>query len=66
MKKNMPAYVLAAAIVVAGLVIAGVPATALFTLLLLAGCPLMMFFMMRGMGGEGHGHRHDDTPHAHR
>jgi hypothetical protein len=59
MKKNMPAYALAAAIVVAGLVIAGVPARALFTVLLLTACPLMMFFMMRGMSGMGGGHGHD-------
>jgi hypothetical protein len=68
MRKNIPVYVLAAAIVIAGLVIAGVPGGALFTLLLLAGCPLMMFFMMRGMGGMGNDDRDHDghSPHTHR
>ena len=73
MKKNLPVYVLAGAIVIAGLAVAGVSATGLFTLLLLAACPLMMFFMMRGMsGGHGHGghdshgsHRDDEFPHIH-
>ena len=41
-------------------------------LLLLAICPLMMFFMMRSMGGmggsedhTGHGCEHDPTAHDH-
>jgi hypothetical protein len=26
-------------------------------------CPLMMMFMMRGMGGHGHGSTHEDSSH---
>lgn len=35
---------------------------ALFFLLLILACPLMMVWMMRGHGGHGHGSGHD---HAH-
>jgi hypothetical protein len=67
MKKNMPIYALAAAIVVVGLVLAGLPAAALLPILLAGGCALTMFFMMRGMDGTGGGDPHDsgnDTRHS--
>jgi len=58
-----PAY--AAALLVGGAIAiwAGLPP---FLLLILVACPLMMFFMMRGMhddqSGHSHDGRHDSTP----
>ena len=46
--RNYGLYAVAAAIVVVGAIWAGLP---LATLALILVCPLMMFFMMRGMGG---------------
>ena len=49
-----------ALVMVAGVGIAvwaGLPLTFLFLLI----CPVMMFFMMRGMGGTGSGHRGEDS-----
>ena len=57
-KQNYPLYALA---IVAGVGVAlwtGVS----WTFLLLLICPVMMFFMMRGMGGMGSGPRGDDAP----
>lgn len=48
-----------AAIVLVGLVIIGLPMTYLAFLLVIIACPLMMYFMMRGMGGM-HGNGQDD------
>ncbi|MHB9857064.1 hypothetical protein [Streptomyces sp. YIM S03343] len=48
-----PLYALAAAVLVVGPVALGVPISTVIGLGLLAGCPLMLFFMMRGMHGEG-------------
>ena len=48
-REQRPLYAIAAAVLVIGLVFAGVP---LIFLLLLA-CPLMMVFMMRGMDHGG-------------
>ncbi|AZQ40896.1 DUF2933 domain-containing protein [Streptomyces cyaneochromogenes] len=45
-------YALAAAIVVVGALIVGVSLESLVWLALVAACPLMMFFMMRGMHGQ--------------
>jgi hypothetical protein len=54
-----------------GLLVAGTPVRSLLPILLVLACPLMMMFMMRGMGGqEGHGgapspdrrdHHHDEA-----
>jgi hypothetical protein len=44
-------YAVALAILVVGLVWAGVPANTLLVAGLFLTCPLMMFFMMRGMHG---------------
>ena len=53
---KLPLYALAAAILIVGLVALGVPVGTVFILAILAACPLMMFFMMRGMhGGDMHG-----------
>jgi hypothetical protein len=48
--RNYGLFAVAAAIVVVGVIWAGFP---LATLGLILVCPLMMFFMMRGMGGMG-------------
>ena len=66
---RMPTYLLAAAAIAAVLVIAGVPLAGLLPFALVLVCPLMMIFMMRGMGGKqggsddhtGHGCEHDPT-----
>lgn len=43
----------------------GVPIVSYLPLLaILAICPLMMIFMMRGMDHSGGGNRRDDDPHA--
>jgi DUF2933 family protein len=57
MKSNtLPLYTIAAAILIIGLVALGVPFGTIALVALLVGCPLMMFFMMRGMhGGDSHG-----------
>jgi len=64
-------YAVALAIAVVGLVWAGVPAATLLIAALILVCPLMMFFMMRGMhGGDMSGHDshtpagRDHTDHA--
>jgi hypothetical protein len=46
-------YTVALAILVVGLVWAGVPAGTLLLAGLVLMCPLMMVFMMRGMHGDG-------------
>ena len=61
-KQNYPMYALA---ILAGLGITwwtGVP----WTFLLFLICPVMMFFMMRGMGGMGSGQRGEDDAAAER
>lgn len=65
-----PALVAGAVLVV--LVVAGLPVAYLGFVLLILACPLMMFFMMRGMGGMDHGaggshddvHEHDHASHG--
>ncbi|EKX68441.1 DUF2933 domain-containing protein [Streptomyces ipomoeae] len=72
-KRNYGMYALAAAIVVVGALIVGASLESLVWLALVAACPLMMFFMMRSMHGQGmHGghdqHRDDrdeDSLHKH-
>ena len=52
-------WALAVGVLLIGGLWAGLPAA---TLLILLVCPLMMFFMMRGMhGGEGHQHTEQHT-----
>ena len=52
-RDKMPTLVIAGAIVVGAMILAGVPlASLLFPLVVLA-CPLMMIFMMRGMNHDG-------------
>jgi hypothetical protein len=52
---------LAVGILVLGLAVLGVPVITYLPILLVLACPLMMIFMMRGMGHGGHG----DGPHGH-
>ncbi|MFF4550711.1 DUF2933 domain-containing protein [Streptomyces sp. NPDC001435] len=60
-RDKRPLYAIAAAILVVGLVALGVPIGTIIFLAILAGCPLMMFFMMRGMHGEDMHGGHDQT-----
>lgn len=55
--------VIAGAVLVA-LVIAGLPVGYLGFLVLIVACPLMMFFMMRGMDHGGGSESHDHDQHA--
>jgi hypothetical protein len=62
-------YAVVLAILVVGLVWAGVPASTLLIAALVLVCPVMMFFMMRGMHGNDSGsmsghntdHQHHDA-----
>jgi DUF2933 family protein len=56
--KSLNYVMVAGAAVVAGLLIAGTPVRSLLSFVLLLACPLMMLFMMRGMGGHGDGGGH--------
>ncbi|UXY32305.1 DUF2933 domain-containing protein [Streptomyces sp. HUAS TT20] len=58
-KRNYGMYALAAAIVVVGALIVGASVESLVWLALVAACPLMMFFMMRSMHGQGTDSGHD-------
>ncbi|MGW0751127.1 hypothetical protein [Streptomyces sp. NPDC002587] len=71
--RNYGLYAVAIAIALVGALALGVPVGTLVVIAIVAVCPLMMFFMMRGMhGGDGmHGHSHDDAlrardPHDHK
>lgn len=61
-KEQLPRYAIALAVLVGGLVLVGVPLSTLAFLPLVLACPLMMVFMMRGMGGgsEAHDSAHPD------
>ena len=71
MKHNrMPMYLFAAAAIAAVFIAAGAPFTRVLPFAVVLLCPLMMIFMMRGMGGmhgagsedhTGHGCEHDPT-----
>ncbi|WBP85113.1 DUF2933 domain-containing protein [Kitasatospora cathayae] len=54
-------YAIAIAIAFVGALALGVPVGTLALLGTVAVCPLMMFFMMRGMHGMGGDDRHRDT-----
>jgi hypothetical protein len=62
--RNFGLYAIAIAIALVGALALGVPLGTLAVLAIVAVCPLMMFFMMRGMhdGNDMHGHGHDDAP----
>ncbi|MFD5620397.1 DUF2933 domain-containing protein [Streptomyces yangpuensis] len=59
--RNSGLYTLAAAIAFVGALALGVPLGTLAWLVLVAVCPLMMFFMMRGMH-DADGHAGHDAP----
>jgi DUF2933 family protein len=65
MRQHLPYYAIAAAILIVGLVALGVPISNLLFLGVVLVCPLMMLFMMRGMGA-GHAdavdRKGDDVP----
>jgi hypothetical protein len=61
---RIPIYVVAAAVVAVALGVAGVPFTRMLPFALLLACPLMMVFMMKGMGGMGGGDKEDHTGHG--
>jgi Protein of unknown function (DUF2933) len=62
--KNYGWYAVAVAIVVVGALWAGLPVSTLAVFTLFLACPLMMFFMMRGMhGGAGHDQHSAGGPH---
>ncbi len=61
--RNYGLYAIAIAIALVGALALGVPLGTLSILAIVAVCPLMMFFMMRGMHGDDmHGHGRDDVP----
>ncbi|MCZ7537209.1 MAG: DUF2933 domain-containing protein [Acidimicrobiia bacterium] len=62
--QQMAKPALIAVAVLVALVIAGLPVGYLGFGLLILACPLMMFFMMRGMDHGGHGDAGDDEMHA--
>lgn len=61
MNDRVHTYFMVGLAVVAGvLILTGTWGGSAFTFILLAGCMAMMFFMMRGMGGMGHGGSSED------
>ncbi|MGW3124079.1 DUF2933 domain-containing protein [Streptomyces sp. NPDC001107] len=52
-QRNYGLYAVAVAIAVVGALALGVPVGTLALLAVVLACPLMMFFMMRGMHGDG-------------
>ena len=52
-REQLPLYALALAVLIVGLVMAGVPEGTLVVIPFVLACPLMMFFMMRGMDHGG-------------
>jgi hypothetical protein len=62
-REQLPLYAIALAVLIVGLAYSGVPLGSLLILPLVLACPLMMFFMMRGMdhGDSGHDHNHDHS-----
>ncbi len=61
--RHMRYVLVAAGALVVGLLAAGTPVQSLLPYALLLACPLMMVFMMRGMGGHGgHGGDPDRRP----
>jgi fatty acid desaturase len=61
-REHLPIYALALAVLIVGLVATGVSVTSLIVPLLVLACPVMMFFMMRGMHGGTHGASSPDPP----
>jgi hypothetical protein len=53
--RNYGLHAVAVAIVIVGALVFGMSAGTLLLLGIALACPLMMIFMMHGMGGHGHG-----------
>jgi hypothetical protein len=64
-REQLPIYAVALAVLIVGLAFAGVPLGTLIVLPLVLACPLMMFFMMRGMDHRSAPRDHDDHEHRH-
>lgn len=64
-KEQLPGYAVALAVLIVGLVAAGVPLASFLIVPLVLACPLMMIFMMRGMGSMDHS-SHDSARDQHR
>jgi len=62
-KEQLPLYAVALAVLIVGLVFAGVPLSVLFVLPIVLICPLMMFFMMRGTDHGSTPREKDDHEH---
>ena len=62
-KEQLPLYAVALAVLVVGLVFAGVPLSTLLVLPIVLICPLMMFFMMRGSDHRNSPRDEDDHEH---
>ncbi|TQJ92478.1 DUF2933 domain-containing protein [Streptomyces sp. SLBN-31] len=62
-QRNYGLYAVAAAIAVVGALALGLPVGTLFVLAIALSCPLMMFFMMRGIHGGGEAHAGHGTSH---
>jgi hypothetical protein len=58
-REELPLYAIALAVLIVGLVYAGVPLGTLVVLPMVVACPLMMVFMMGGMNHRGAHHDHD-------
>ncbi len=65
---RMTLYLIGAAVLAVAMLAFGAPGISLAPLLFVVVCPLMMFFMMRGMSGNGghedhtgHGSEHEPT-----
>ena len=56
--RNYGLYAIAIAVVVVGAIWAGLPMSTLAVFGFILVCPVMMFLMMRGMGGGGMGGMH--------
>jgi hypothetical protein len=59
--RNYGLFALAVAVLAVGAMAYGVPVQQIAFLGLFLACPLMMFFMMRGMGGMGGSRDGEDT-----
>jgi uncharacterized membrane protein YkgB len=60
-REQLPLYAIALAVLIVGLAFSGVPLGTLLILPLILACPLMMFFMMRGMDHGDMNHDHDES-----
>lgn len=62
MRRHLPLYAIALAILIVGALALGVPARSVGFGLLALACPLMMLFMHGGHGGHGSHSGHGEQP----